>query len=314
MAASNLTARQLHAIVTVAERQNISHAAVELGISQPALSRLISRLEHDLQAELFVRDGRGVTVTLAGERLIGHAEHVLRHLNEMEDDIRSLDGNLRGGICVVLPETVGHVLFLPLIDRVKAMHPEIELRVMGAHPNNVPLAISAGDGDVGMVSDAHKHGGLRLMPLMTEQLHLVGPANWKVPRHITLGSVGNTPLALPAIQPGLRQLIELAFARQGIRPKIVMEVDSQDALVEVVQSGLAFSIMSFAGVLRPVRRGILAAAPIVKPGIERTFSTVVPEGRPPTRVVSAVEQIVREVTVDMAADARWTMLTPQPSV
>lgn len=314
MTASNLTARQLQAIVTVAERQNISHAAVELDISQPALSRLISRLEQDLEAELFVRDGRGVTTTPAGERLLGHAEHVLRHLNEMEDEIRSLDGNLRGGICVVLPDTVGHVLFLPLIDRVKAVHPEIELRVMGAHPNNVPLAMSASDGDVGIVSDAHKHGGLRLKPLMTEQLHLVGPANWKVPRQVTLASLGNTPLALPAIQPGLRPLIELAFARQGIRPKVVMEVDSQDALIEVVQSGRAFSIMSFAGVVRPVQRGILAAAPIVKPGINRTFSTVVPEGRPPTRLMSAIEQIVRDVTVDMAAAARWTILTSQTGV
>jgi LysR family nitrogen assimilation transcriptional regulator len=310
MTVSNLTARQLNAIVTVAARRNISHAALELEMSQPALSRLISRLEADLDAELFVRDGRGVTPTDAGTRLVGHASEALRHLNEMEDEIRSLDGDLRGRICVAMPDTVGHVLFLPLLDRVKSLHPRVELRVMGAHPNNVPLAMSAGDGDVGIVSDAHKHAGLQLTPLATEQLHLVGPADWKARSSMSISGMVDTPLALPAIQPGLRQLIERVFASQGIRPNVVMELDSQDALVEIVRGGRAFSIMSFAGVLRPVRRMELVAAPIVGPSIDRGLHTALPEGRPVTRLMRIIESIVRDVAADAAEDARWTLSSP----
>jgi LysR family nitrogen assimilation transcriptional regulator len=310
MTVSNLTARQLEAIVTVAARRNISHAALELDMSQPALSRLISRLESDLDAELFIRDGRGVTPTDAGIRLVGHASEALRHLNEMEDEIRSLDGDLRGRICVAMPDTVGHALFLPLIDRVKSLHPRVELRVMGAHPNNVPLAMSAGDGDVGIVSDAHKYAGLQLTALVTEQLHLVGPADWNARASMSIAAMSDTPLALPAIQPGLRELIERVFASQGIRPNVVMELDSQDALIEVVRSGRAFSIMSFAGVLRPVRRKELVATPIIGPSIERGFHTALPEGRPVTRLMRIIESIVRDVAVDAADEARWTLSTP----
>ena len=310
MAMPNLTARQLHAIVTVAERQNISHAAIALEISQPSLSRLISRLEGDLDTELFIRDGRGVTATLAGERLVSHAVEALRHLNELEDEIRSLDGQLRGKICIAMPDTVGHALFLPLIDHIRSTHPGIELRVMGAHPNNVPLAMLAGDGDVGIVSDAHKHNGLQVSPLALEHLHLVGPADWDAPDNITIKRIRDLPLALPAIHPGLRQLIDRSFATRGERPNVVMELDSQDALVEVVRSGRAFSIMSFAGVMRPVERSELASAIVTDPTIDRTLLTAFSEGRPTTRLMQAVEEAVRSTAESIADAARWALLRP----
>ena len=310
MAIPNLTARQLHAIVTVAERQNISHAALALEISQPSLSRLISRLEADLDTELFVRDGRGVTPSLAGERLVAHATEALRHLDELEDEIRSLDGQLRGKLCIAMPDTVGHALFLPLIDHLRAAHPDIELRVMGAHPNNVPLALKAGDGDVGIVSDAHKHSGLHVTALALEQLHLVGPSDWQPPPSIPVKRIADLPLALPAIHPGLRQLIDRAFATRGVRPNVVMELDSQDALLEVVRSGRAFSIMSFAGVLRPVERNELAASLVTDPTIDRTLLTAFPDGRPITRLMRAVEEAVRATAEAVSESARWTLLRP----
>lgn len=307
MATSNLTARQMQALVTVADKGNISHAALDVQMSQPSLSRLISRLEADLETDLFVRDGRGVTPTEAGHRFVEHAREAVRHMNEMEDEIRSLDGKLRGRICVAMPDTVGHALFLPLIDRVRSLHPDVELRVMGSHPNNLPLSISAGESDVGIVSDAHKHGGLHLTPLATEHLHLVGAATWKAPASIPLADVEPLPLALPAIQPGLRPVIERAFGSAGLRPNVIMELDSQDALIEVLRTGRAHSIMSFAGVLRSVERGILAASQITSPSIDRTLFTALPEGRPATRLMRVIESIVHDVAGELAADVRWSI-------
>ncbi|MGB5756093.1 MAG: LysR family transcriptional regulator, partial [Acidimicrobiales bacterium] len=170
------TARQLRAIVAIAERRNISHAAVELGLTQPTVSRMLSRVESDLGLPLFDRDAKGATPTEAGVRFVERAGEALRSLDDVTDEIRSLEGRLVGKICVAMPDTVGHSLFIPLIDRFATLHPDVELRVMAAHPNGVPLALVAGDADVGVVSSAHKDDGLITTPLANEHLHFVGAA------------------------------------------------------------------------------------------------------------------------------------------
>ena len=309
MPISALTYRQLEAVVTVAERGNISHAAVQLSMSQPALSRMIATVERHFGMTLFDRDGRGVSPTHAGTRLVDYAREALRQLNEMEDELRSLDGRLQGRICVVMPDTVGHTLALPLIDRMKAAHPEVALRIMDAHPNNVHLAVSAGDADIGILSSAHRRGRLRGRPLVVEQLQLVGPAAWSPPPEIRLSAIADMPLALPAIQPGLRHVIDSAFASQGLRPSVALELDSQDALVELARSARAWSIMSYAGVRRLVERGELRACPIVTPTIERTLSVALPDDRPATNLMRAVVTAIQQTTTELADRARWSPIT-----
>ncbi len=308
MASSNLSYRQLEAVVTVAEWGNISHAAVQLSMSQPALSRMVSTVEGYFGVDLFDRDGRGVRLTDAGERLVDHARQALRHLNDMEDELRSLDGRMRGKICVVIPDAVGHSLFLPLVDHVTAGHPDVELRMMSAHPNNVPLVVSAGDADVGIASDAHQQGRLATQPLAVEHLHLIGPPEWDAPEQITVEAVASYQLALPAIQPGLRSVIDTTFASQGRLPNVVMELDSQDALIEMIRRGGVWSIMSFAGVRRLIDRGELQACPIVEPTIDRRLLIGLPDTRPVTRLMKAIVADIRTTVAAVAESARWTVL------
>lgn len=307
MAASKLSYRQLEAVITVAELGNISHAAIHLSMSQPALSRMVSTVEGYFGVDLFDRDGRGVRLTHAGERLVEHARQALRHLDDMEDELRSLDGVVRGKICVVMPDTVGHSLSLPLIDGVGVRHPEMDLRIMSAHPNNVPLAVSAGDADVGIASDAHRRARLTTEPLAVERLHLVGPPHWDPPETIPLREVADMPLALPAIQPGLRQIIDAAFVSQGRLGNVVMELDSQDALIEMILRGDLWSIMSFAGVQRLVGRGELQACRIVEPTIDRTLLVGLPDNRPVTRVMRTVVAEIHATAAVLAETARWTV-------
>jgi LysR family nitrogen assimilation transcriptional regulator len=306
MAGSDLSPRKLRAILAVAELGNISHAAVELGVSQPSLSRTITKIEADLGTDLFLRESGGVVPTEAGQRLARRGSEVLRQLDDIEDEIRSLDGNLHGRVCVAMPDTTGHTLFLPLLDRIASEYPGVEVRMMGAHPNNVPLALSAGDADVGVVSSAHRHEGLELRPLVVESLHLVGPPEHRIrPGPVDLEKVSELPLALPGIQPGLRQLVDRAFSSIGRWPNVVVEIDAQDALIELIRAGRAYSIMSYAGVSRPALRNAVDAHEIQNPKIERTLSTAFPRGRTPTRLMRAVEDTLHQLASELEVQARW---------
>lgn len=305
------TKRQLETIVAIADRGNISHAAVELSLSQPTVSRMLQRVEASLGTPLFHRGVRGVVPTEAGTLLIERAQEALRNLDTAADEIRALDGRLTGKVCVAMPDTTGHTLFIPLIDRFGERHPDVELRVMSSHPNAVPLALASGDADVGVVSSAHKEAGVVARPLVVEHLHLVGPAGcWpaRTPRTIRLAEVSSVPLALPAIQPGLRTLIDAAFAQKHLRPNVILEVDAEDALVEMISTGRALSIMSFAGVQRFVGRGQLSARCIVEPPIERMLSSALPADRPATQLMRAVQEALHGLAADLASTARWQVL------
>lgn len=302
------TRRQLEALVAIAERNNISHAAHELGLSQPTVSRMLSRIEAGLDVVLFDRDVNGAVPNAAGRLLVEAARNSLRTLDDAVDEIRSLDGRLVGRVCVAMPDTTGHTLFIPLLDRFGDEHPDVELRVMASHPSGVPLALASGDADVGIVSSAHRQGGVDRTPLVNEQLHLIGSPLAGRPRRgrsVRLAQVARLPLVVPAIQPGLRTLIDAAFASRQLRPVIEFEVDAEEALVELTATGRAYSIMSFAGVARLVERGQLEAWPITDPPIVRTLSTALPQNRNVTRLMLSVQHAIHALATELAPTARW---------
>ncbi len=307
------SARQLRAVVAIAERQNISHAAVQMDLTQPTVSRILARIEADLGTPLFVRDARGAVATEAGLRFVDEATELLRRMDDLTDQIRSRDGKLVGRICVAMPDTIGHTLFIPLIDHFAAHHDDVQLRVMASHPNSVPPALSSGDADVGVISDAHRDGGVIATPLAVEDLHLVGAGTAEgtaTSLPITLEEVASRPLILPAIQPGLRIVIDAAFAQRQLRPNVLLEVDAEDAIVELIGSGRAYSIMCMAGVQRFVARGELSSRRIVDPPIQRLLSTALPENRQATRLMLAVQDAIHTLAFQLRSEAQWAPWQP----
>jgi DNA-binding transcriptional LysR family regulator len=87
---------QLRAVVAVAERGNFSEAALELQLTQPAVSHAIATLEDELGVPLFARGRYGAVLTPAGERVLHHARQAMQHLEMMQQEANIHKG-LRGG-------------------------------------------------------------------------------------------------------------------------------------------------------------------------------------------------------------------------
>ena len=89
--------RQLRYFVAVAERGNVSQAALDLHLSQSALSETLRKLELELGVELLERSSRGVTPTAAGDTLLGHARDVIARFDAALQAARGETGRLRVG-------------------------------------------------------------------------------------------------------------------------------------------------------------------------------------------------------------------------
>src|ERR1700760_3935397 len=92
--------RHLRYFVAVVQERQFVRAAAELHVAQSALSQQIRDLERELGAELLVRDRRGVTMTPAGEVLLGHARLLLEQADLARDEIAQMTGVISGTLRV----------------------------------------------------------------------------------------------------------------------------------------------------------------------------------------------------------------------
>ena len=124
-----LKPRQLLLLVTIDELGNIHRAAEELGMTQPAASKLLKELEGALEVSLFDRLPRGMRPTWYGEIMIRHAKMTLANLGTAHDEITALKSGLSGQVAVGCIMPAGTSLFPLTIARLKAHYPLLQIRV-----------------------------------------------------------------------------------------------------------------------------------------------------------------------------------------
>ena len=309
-----LSYRQLQALLVIAGKQSISRAAIELSMSQPSLSRVLSKIERRLGCRLFERSGRGVQPTEVGLRVFAHAREIIKSHDSIVQCVKELDGQLAGQVCVAMPESVGNFLFVHLIDHFKARHPNVSLRILFSRTPPIPHFLESGTADVAIV-DNQGISGVNATPLMSEQFHLICPAGSGACAGpaIDMSDIVGLPLVLPALEGSIRTFIDLAFANRGLRPTIHIEVDSASALLELVRDGHGYSILPYSMVHKSVLRGEVEARLIRKDAIERMLWTGLPTNRPSSRLLRSVEQEVRTVAVEHGEEARWMPATASRS-
>ena len=136
--------KQLEYFVNVAELGSFSKAALILNIAQPALSRQVRLLETDLHVTLLMRNGRGVVLTEAGQRLFDHSVGILQLVSRVREDIQATREEPAGRIVVGLPPSMARLLTLPLVDSFRRTLPQARLAIVeglsSISPNGFPPA------------------------------------------------------------------------------------------------------------------------------------------------------------------------------
>src|SRR6056297_1598826 len=122
--------RQIRYFVEIAEQSSFSRAARKLAIAQPALSRQMRLLEEAVGSRLFYRNGRGVTLTAAGEMFLGHASEILARIALAEQDVSNLASTPRGEVVLGLPPSVSAALLRKVVVRLAEQFPAVKLRAL----------------------------------------------------------------------------------------------------------------------------------------------------------------------------------------
>ncbi len=300
--------RQLTTFLQVAELGSLGKASDRLRIAQPALSRQMRLLEGELRVALFVRHGRGMELTPAGERLRARAVGILRQVEEARSDVMDAAGAVRGQVAFGLPPTVGGILATRLIERVLAAHPEITLRVVQAFSGYLIEWLQRGEIDIAVVYAGPPATGVRQTPLLNETLHFVAaPQPGLSPHHaVAFTEVAAERLVLPGPQHGLRKLVDDVALQRGLSLSIAVEADDLQVLKDLSMRRLGATILPLAAVRQEVEQGRLAAAPIVDPALSRRLVVAEALGRQMSNAARAFARELRAEVTDMVQAGIWT--------
>ncbi|MEO1198895.1 MAG: LysR family transcriptional regulator [Pseudomonadota bacterium] len=292
-----VNSRQLELFSLVCSAGSLSKASLNLGMTQPALSKHVRDLECELGVQLLHRNGRGVSPTPDGDRLLQHADAILTRMREAKEEaLRSRDAPAENLTIGVTP-TIGRMLIGPLSNRLVEAFPDIRLRFVEGFSIHLLEGLTEGKLDIALLYDSGAASRLRAEPLLKERLHYVSAASANaMPPRITLAQVLKRPLILPGTPYGLRPLVADAAADIGSRLDARIEVDGFGAMLDLVISGLGSTIVPGAVVRREVQAGDLQISEIVEPELFRTVVLAIGINRVRMKGLSKIVSMVREET------------------
>jgi LysR family nitrogen assimilation transcriptional regulator len=277
--------KQLETFVQVAELGSFSRAASVLRVAQPALSRQVRALEVDLRQTLFDRNGRGVTLTEAGKRLLAHARGILQQVQRARQDLEDERGAASGLLSIGLPPSIGRTLTAPLVESFRAQFPKATLTMVEGLSTYTLEWLVSGRIDCAVVYNATPAAAIELMPVLDEQLFVVSArparAGARRPRSISTAGAGTgkgislaelagLELVIPSRPHTIRMKLETTLAEAGLKARVALEIESVPAMLDLVQRHPLHAVLS----LNAIRGGDREAAFVARP-------ILLGAGRPP---------------------------------
>ncbi|MFO7831363.1 MAG: LysR family transcriptional regulator [Desulfuromonadaceae bacterium] len=144
--------RQLKFFLAVVDSGGFTRAAETLNIAQSAISIGIKKLEEELEAKLFTRRDRTITLTVEGESLAQSARDIFRKVDQARQEIADLRGLLKGEVQVGLTPMLSSFFFPKIIASFKREFPALDISISGDSAWNIQRQIISGDIDIGIIS------------------------------------------------------------------------------------------------------------------------------------------------------------------
>jgi len=251
----------------IARHQSFGRAAQALHLSQPAVSHHIRHLEREVGQRLLERVGKRAFPTAAGDLLLAHAARAFAELEAARQALQERRGVVAGRLRVGTGATASTYLLPPLLGRLRARHPELELVVVTGNSAAMAAAVIAADLDVAVVTLPVRGRALLITPLLLDPLVAIAApaARWRRRGPLAAAELAREPLILYERGGTIRRVIDGWFRRSGATPRVVMDLGNGEAIKKLVAAGLGLSLVPAMSVRAETRAGELAALPLAPP-------------------------------------------------
>ena len=281
-------------VAAVAASGTVTRAAADVNLTQSAVSHQLRDIEARLGTALFLRVGKRMIPTAAGERVLRTAGRVLEEIEATEDDVRRMGTHQAGVLRVCTQCNTGYHWLPPLLEAFRRKHPHVDVAIAVDCTTRPLESLLEGRLDLAIVTQDVQHQQLRVRPLFDDEHAAI-----VAPHH----PFASRPFVRPEDFAGQRLLLysgsaDDSFTVQqilrpaGVEPERISFVMLTEAILEMVKAGLGISVMQTWSVEPAIRSGEVRAIPITATGIRRRWSAVTLRAAPAAPHVEAFIELL----------------------
>lgn len=286
-------------LLAVAEHASIGRAADALGLSQPALTKAIRRLEVDAGLPLFVRNAKGMLPTEAGRAFLQRGRQIWLAYEDGRREMQHMRDGQLGRLRVGFSPSVAGELLVGAIRQLVKERPAARLQLRERLVSGLVELLLAGELDLILApaTEATRREGLDFQPLYADQLRVISDAGHRLRRgrSLSLADVAQEEWVLPGKDVYVRQWIDGEYARRGVEgPVVRVEAEfGQVSMWPLVQGSQLLSICS-ASHLPTARHSGLEVLPMPDLNLDRQIGVVTRGGAWRSPLAQRLTQLLRD--------------------
>jgi DNA-binding transcriptional LysR family regulator len=274
----DLSARQLHAVLAVAEYNSFIAAAAFLKTSQPALTRTIMRVEDVLGVRLFDRSTRRIAITAAGKEFVAIAERMLNDLRISVRSMREIGEEQRGQIIISSIMSVANGLIPAVAAKYRASRPGIEIILREGVHGNVLEDIRSGTADLGATYVDNVPDFAEAKRVSREVFIVILPRGHPLTKmakqsSVTLTDLANFQLVSLPHESRTRRTIDAAASSAGLTLRHVATVTQFATLMSFVRAGVGIAVVPSGGIAGLLGKD-LAVLKLIRPRLSRNVGLI----------------------------------------
>jgi len=306
-----MTPAQLRAFLTVVRTGSVRAAAGELVVTQPAVSAAVTALQRELSVSLLAREGRGVTITTAGEVLADYAERILGLWDEAPRATRGAAEPGRGTLHLAAVTTAGEQVVPSLLASFRRRHPAVEIILEVGNRQRVWDLLRSHSADLAVGGRPPAGTDLKAVATAPNELvvvcaaaHSDSPRGGPPKRHcrlVTVEDLAERTWLVREPGSGTRSTAEELFAELGLEPSR-LTIGSNGAIREAAVAGLGLALLSRTAVNRELDEGSLEEWQTGPLPLRRSWNLVM---RREARLVAAAELFYDHVRYSASG---WTTI------
>lgn len=294
-----MSLRKYRYFITIVDAGSLTKAAALLHVAQPALTQQLQSIESEVGVQLLERTPRGVRPTDAGQLFYERAGMILRLADSIRRDVGHLHEHPAGEVSLGIPSSMALMLAVPILESVRARYPDIRLRILTGISGHLEDLLDTGRLDLTVLFQPSRDN-LVIEWLFEEAMYLMAPPDVAIPDPFPLKRIPDYPMILPSRNFGVRQLLDDVFARHGIVPNVIAELDGSIPTTNtLVHRGQGCSIMTWATMATDVKAGRLRSARL-SPSVRRSVALARSRDVPLPHRALVVYRLVRQTILDEA--------------
>lgn len=240
---------QLRYFREIARTGHMTRAARALGVSQPALSAMLRKLEQEVGTSLLHRTGKGVELSEAGRVFLRHADDAIRNADEALHEVRRLSGLETGSIRAGAGATAASYILPAVVSEMRRAYPGLKFHVREMGSSAVVEAILGGELDLGIVTLPVRRVGAKQLVvrhLVEDELRLITPARHRLAKETSFRWSDLRGESVIGFEAGsaVREVVDHAAASAGVTLEIVMELRSIQSIQQMVAAGVGVGFVS----------------------------------------------------------------------